>query len=317
MLAHHDSCLKKHNGVALITVLLIVAILTAIVSRLSFSNEIWRRQVENGSAHAQAVQATHAAQMWIDTILSQDKNSFDGMTDTWAQPVIPIPIAWGEMYGWMEDMQGRFNLNNLVNEEGKINSTALLQFENLLHQLQLNPGIAQAVADWIDPDSNTAGIDGAEDIYYIGLESPYMAANRPFVDIEELKLVRGIDLSAWNKLNPLITALPELTSINVNTASAEVLSAVLSDPKSSINIIIEAGIWQQEAQNKPFTRIEDFINQIPKTLNLNNFTSISVSSSYFKAHTQVTFDNVEQRMVTLFHRQNGRVSIVNQSRALF
>ena len=53
------------RGVALVTVLLVVAVLTAIVSRLTLSNEIWIRQVQGGAAMAQARQVARAAEEWV------------------------------------------------------------------------------------------------------------------------------------------------------------------------------------------------------------------------------------------------------------
>ncbi|MGY8815099.1 MAG: type II secretion system minor pseudopilin GspK [Gammaproteobacteria bacterium] len=313
-------CAKRtchQTGVALITVLLIVAMLTAIVTRLSLLNEIWIQQVENSGALAQAAQATRAAQIWAGSILEEDKNNFDASTDDWAQPMIPIPIAWGVMFGWIEDMQSRINLNNLVDDKGKINPLALEQFENLLQQLELDPGIAQAVADWIDADGNSSGYQGAEDLYYLNLERPYFAANRPFIDEQELLLVKGIDQSVWNRLRPFITVLPEFTTVNVNTASPEVLAAMLYNRETPRVLTNETQKWVDQAQVTPYESIEDFTRQIPAGLDIKNVEGLDVTTAYFKAHTQMSFDNVEHKMVTLYHRLRGDAIILHQSRTFF
>ncbi|MGK0298934.1 MAG: general secretion pathway protein K [Gammaproteobacteria bacterium] len=313
-------CAKRtchQTGVALITVLLIVAMLTAIVTRLSLLNEIWIQQVENSGALAQAAQATRAAQIWVGSILEEDKNNFDASTDDWAQPMIPIPIAWGVMFGWIEDMQSRINLNNLVDDKGKINPLALEQFENLLQQLELDPGIAQAVADWIDADGNPSGYQGAEDLYYLNLERPYFAANRPFIDEQELLLVKGIDQSVWNRLRPFITVLPEFTTVNVNTASPEVLAAMLYNRETPRVLTNETQKWVDQAQVTPYESIEDFTSQIPVGLDIKNVEGLDVTTAYFKAHTQMSFDNVEHKMVTLYHRLGGDAIILHQSRTFF
>ena len=92
-------------------------------------------------------------------------------------------------------MQGKFNLNNLVNAEGQANAPYVEQFTRLLQVLNIDASKAQAVVDWIDTDVNATLPDGAEDDYYTGLEVPYRTANRGISSISELQLVRGFSPS--------------------------------------------------------------------------------------------------------------------------
>lgn len=308
--------LIAQRGVALITILLIVALLTAIVSRVGLSGQIWVRQVENGNALAQADLAAHGTQFWIADVLEQDDNDYDGLTDIWALPLPPVPAGWGVLSGRIEDMQSRFNLNNLVDEEGKLNALALQQFERLLKLLELNPGIAQAVADWIDPDGSPAGSWGAEDVYYISLDTPYLAANRPFADTAELRLVRGIDITAWRKLEPFVSALPGNVSINVNTASAEVLASAVTEWEISGQALPRAQEWVAAAVQQPIDDMKLFSDrvfgneeQVPEGLGLD--------TAYFMAHTQINFDNVEYRLASLYRRDRDRATLLGQTRELF
>lgn len=103
---------------------------------------------------------------------------------------------------------------------------AQLRFILLLRALDLDPAIAQAVLDWLDPDSETRFPDGAEDEYYTELDPPYRAANAPIASTRELLLVRGVTEQIHARLAPFITALPMRTDINVNTAPAELLMSL-------------------------------------------------------------------------------------------
>lgn len=315
MSAHPTDIKPGQRGVALITVLLIVAVLTAIVSRLSLSSEVWLRQVENGKALAQADQGSRAAQQWIKYILEEDTNIYDGYTDIWAQPLPPIPVGWGYLYGWMEDMQGGFNLNNLIDDEGKLDGTAMQQFERLLQIVGLNTGIAQAVVDWIDPDGGTSGPAGAEDIYYMNLEPAYMAANRPLEDISELRLVRGIDAEAWRRLEPHVSALPRGTRVNVNTTTPETLAAMVTEWGAVDVALALAQRWTAQVQTNPFATLEIFADEALGSRD-NIPSGLSVTSQYFLAHTQLGFDQIEYRMATLYQRDGGRASIVRHNREL-
>jgi general secretion pathway protein K len=308
----------RQSGVALITVLLMVALLTAIVSRLSLSTEVWMRQVQNSNALAQARQATQAAQIWVMSILDDDDTDYDGNTDNWAQPIVPIPVAWGEVYGWIEDMQGGFNVNNLIDDEGNLNTVSMLQFERLLSSLELDPGIAQSIADWIDADSESSGPGGAEDLYYLSQEAPYLASNRPVLDLNELKLVRGMDQEVWNKLTPHISALPIATTVNINSTSPEVLAAMILDPQNQqVNLLSQTRRWLDDVETVPFTSMEEFTEMVGDQVNPEGLRSIGVSSSFFRAHTQINFGNVEYRMLTLYQREGRRSRILQHSREIF
>lgn len=306
----------RQDGVALITILLIVAILTAIVSRIGLSSQIWVRQVENSNALAQADLASRAAQSWIASILEQDDNSLDAGTDLWAQPLPPVPAGWGILFGWVEDMQARFNLNNLIDAEGKQDTLATLQFERLLQILELNPGIAQAVVDWIDTDGSPAGPWGAEDVYYISLDTPYIAANRAFEDTSELRLVRGVDLQAWQRLEPFVSALPGQTPININTASTEVLAAVVTEWDLAGQAMLQAELWTAAAAQQPVDDMKLFTDKMFGDGDIPLPQGLAFTTNYFMAHTQLSFDQLEYRMASLYHRNQGRARIVRHNREI-
>lgn len=316
MLALQTNMIVRQRGVALITIMLVVAILTAIVSRIALSNQIWVRQVENSAALAQADLASRAAQTWIASILEEDDNNFDAVTEVWAQPLPPLPAGWGILFGWVEDMQARFNLNNLVDAEGKLDTLAMQQFERLLQILELNPGIAQAVADWIDADSNTAGPWGAEDVFYINLATPYFAANRPFEDTAELRLVRGIDMEIWQKLEPYVSALPESTGININTASTQVLAAAVTEWDLAGQAILLAEEWTGEMAQQPVEDMTIVPEQMLGDKDKPIPPGLDLGTSYFMAHTQLSFGNVAYRMTTLYRRNQGQAVILRHNREL-
>lgn len=307
---------RTQGGVALVTVLLIVAVMTALVSRMSLSAMVWRRQVENGTALTQAIQGTRAAQIWVGNILESDTNGYDAPDEDWAQPLPPIPVAWGHLTGWIEDMQGRFNLNNLINSEGEQNGMAVQQFLRLLSSLELPPGIAEAAIDWIDPDGSTAGVNGAEDIYYLGLDYPYHAANRPFGDARELRLVRGVDREAWLKLEPFVSALPAATRLNVNTASAEVLNAILAAWNLPPESLQNAQAWIADPGREPARDLEAFAAEVLGTRETPALASLATTTDFFLVHSQLGLDNVEYRMATLYHRNEGRAVIVRHAREI-
>ena len=226
---------KRQRGVALITALLVVSLATvaavAMVTRLQVDMRRTGNLLNGEQAYAYAV----AAESWAFVILrrDQEESDFDSLEEDWASALPPIAVEGGFVNGHIEDLHGRFNVNNLIEDEGEptdaeasVNDEELAYFMRLLDVLGLEPALAPALLDWIDADINTRFPDGAEDDTYLLAEPPYRAANRPLASISELRLVKGFTREVLAVLEPHVTALPEVTVININTATPVVLQAL-------------------------------------------------------------------------------------------
>ena len=314
MLVRHVN--PQARGVALVTVLLILAILSAIAGRLSFSNQVWLRQVGNSAALIQSAQATRAVQEWAGIILLKDDNDYDSLQDLWAQPLPPLPVGPGFVRGYMEDMHARMNLNNLLDERGSADREAVRRFKRLLRILDLNPGIADAAVDWIDADGDVSGPWGAEDGYYLGMNPPYVAANRRFKDAAELRLVRGVDRAVWQTVKPFVSALPErATAVNINTAAPEVLAAVIREWGPPRKASVEAALWAGKTGRTPYKRVKDFYAEAALEYDADEPPSgLDVRSKYFLAHTQVRIGHNLRRMATLYRRSAERAVVLDHRR---
>jgi general secretion pathway protein K len=132
----------------------------------------------------------------------------------------------GELFGSIEDLQGRFNINNLVDQDGNVDELALEQFRRLLQVLGLDPRFAAVAADWVDNNQEPGFPDGAEDSIYTGVVPAYRTPNVPVTSATELAAIEGMDKQSFDILRPHIVALPGRTGINVNTATAEVLQSL-------------------------------------------------------------------------------------------
>lgn len=300
------------RGVALITVLLVLAILTAMVGRLSFSNQVWVSQVGNGAALLQAAQATRVAQDQVGIMLAQDDNEYDSFQDDWARPLPPLPVGPGFVRGYLEDMQARINLNSLLDRKGVLDREALQRFKRLLRILDLNPGIAEAVVDWLDADSSPSGPWGAEDGYYLGMNPPYLAANRRFRDAAELRLVRGVNANVWQKLKLFVSALPHAdTAVNINTASPEVLASVVPNRGAPRRALVEAVQWAGKARQTPFESVREFYEATGLDYDDDEPpTGLGVRSKFFLAHTRVETGNHSRNVATLYQRAAGRARVL-------
>jgi general secretion pathway protein K len=218
----------RQRGVALVTALLVVSLATVAAVAMATRLHVDVRRTGNLLHGEQAYAYALAAESWAEVILGRDANDskIDTLAEDWATALPPIAVEGGFVSGRIEDLQGRFNVNNLVGADGKASKPDLEYFKRLLGLLDVEPGLATALLDWIDADIDTTFPDGAEDDIYLLETPPYRAANRPLVSTSELRLVKGYSAEIIALLEPYITALPEPTALNVNTASPLLLQAL-------------------------------------------------------------------------------------------
>ena len=289
----------KQRGVAIVLAMGVVALAAIAASAIMVSQSTWSRQSELTADHVQARNFVHAGVDWARAVLSEDRrsSSIDHLGEPWALRLAPIPVDNGEITGYIDDQQGLFNVNNLV-RGGKVSVAQLAYFRRLLAVLGLPATLADALADWIDADSEQQSASGAEDAYYLALEPPYLAANRPLVDVAELALVRGFDDNVLARLRPFVTALPTYTQINVNTAPPEVLAAIVEglDLDSARELVAQR-------DKTYFRNAPDFSSRVPPRLRI-PLEDVTVSSDFFIATLRVTIGQTQARGAALLQREN-------------
>jgi general secretion pathway protein K len=217
------------RGVAVMTAMLVVAVGTILAVNLMWDATLDQRRTAAALAGDQGLMYVQGAEAWAADILRQDlvdSPDADHLAEQWAFELPPLPVEGGVIAGRLEDLEGRFNLNNLVGSNGREDPVAVAQFERLLGLLELDPALAGAVVDWIDADTELRFPDGAEDAAYADTDPPYRTANALITSPSELMAIIGFDKAAYDLLAPYVTALPPGTTINVNTASELVLQSL-------------------------------------------------------------------------------------------
>ena len=221
---------RRERGVALITAILLVALATVLAATIGYENAMTARRGSATFAFDQSVAVSMAAEAIGAYALRETRKANPTSTypgQPWATPYGPVDLIPGvTLEAWLEDAQGRFNLNNLVNSDGSTNPAAVQVFENLLTILQLEPKWAPMMADWIDSDTVPNNPDGAEDSVYLSQMPAYRAANMFITSPSEILALPGFGRDRYLKLAPFITALPQGTLVNLCSARAELLDAL-------------------------------------------------------------------------------------------
>lgn len=291
---------RAQRGVALITAVMIVAIAAAVAAKIAFAHQLWFRQMENVGDRDATDLLRRGALHWASVALLEDaaQNSIDHLGEPWAQGLPTLPVDGGAIHVSVEDAQGRFNLNNLLQSNGQPSTADLQVFQRLLATLKLDPLLANALLDWMDPDSDVTSPGGAEDVDYLALKTPYRAANQPLTSVEEVRLVRGFDAKTMQALLPYVTVLPPgvRTTINVNTASPALLAALANLDLPWAERVAE------NRRNKPMNNVGDFTALLPAGSQKLPSALASVKTDFFLITLDTSIGRHQRRTVALLRR---------------
>lgn len=285
------------RGAAVVSALLIAAIVATIGTTLLVTQEFWIAQMDHLRDRQAARASLHAALHWARANLYDDRQRgvADHLGEAWAQNLPPIDFEGARISGHIDDAQSRFNLNSLA-PEGRADPDAIAAYEHLLSDLGLPAALAQATADWLDKDSETRPPGGAESSYYQALPSPHRAADAPLVDVDELLWVRGHTPAIIAQLRPHVIALPTREPINVNTASAQVLAAVTG---LSLN---ETRQFVISREIEPVTKLADLPTRLPVAAGEIK-PGLGIGSRYFIVHCRVRRGAADLGLSALLDRQ--------------
>lgn len=267
---------NRQRGVALITVLLVLALASVAVVSMSTERQADIRRTDNLLLAGQRWQWVLALEQQAGATLLQDAktNAVDSSGDSWHQQSFSADMAGQRAAARLDDLQGRINLNNVF-RDGELSSEDVSRLRRLLVILKLEPKLIDAILDWTDADMEIRYPHGAEDETYTRKRPPYRAANRPFADLGELLLVEGIDRAAYQALLPYVYVAEGYAPLNVNTASATVLRCLADD------ISADQAESMFRAAGKPFAKVEDFLkDEAVADLKLGKY-GLSVGSEHF------------------------------------
>ncbi|KEZ79031.1 type II secretion system minor pseudopilin GspK [Salinisphaera hydrothermalis] len=303
---------RSQRGIALLTAMLIVAlaaiISAAMISRMTLamhrSGNIWNAE--------QAWWYGIGIENWLGTKLREDArhSKTDNLQELWARPVDYLPIDGGSISGQIIDLQGRFNLNNLVLGDPK---TSEAEFVRLIQAVSDTDEvtartIAQSAHDWIDSDINPTRPYGAEDDYYLGLSPAYRTGNTLMVSPSELRAVRGMTPLLYRELAPYISALPTATAINVDTAPAPVLQAIAQLPQGTGKKLVAM------RSGSPWQSIKSFRAANPLAGRDTDKASLSVSTQYFLVAGRIKVGDGTTQFYSVLHRDSsGAVNVIRQA----
>ncbi|AOK21014.1 general secretion pathway protein GspK [Burkholderia cepacia] len=299
---------RRERGIAIVTVLLVVALAATLAASVLGRQQVATRDVENQRLATQTMWVERAAVEWARaTLRAQSATSnvtFVGQP--WSLPAADVRLAdllppdaaavnaelsraW--ISGHVEDAQARFNLTNLVTRiaPGKpwqANGEGVLAYRRLLSQLSLDPALAQQTADYMLRSlRDTNGPDGWP---------------LQLVSVDDLARIPGYDARAIAALAPLVTILPDLTTVNANTAAEPVLVAAIPtlSPSQARRLVDRRGTAYFVSTGD----VAEYLAPVQGNATLPDGSSVGVDSLYFIVHCRVHSTRINARVDTLIAR---------------
>ncbi len=294
----------KQAGVVLLSILLVVALLSAITIRLVSRHSLNVAQSSHSIGSDLTLGYALGAETFAKQLLYVDATltgkDVDDLTETWAQPLAPFPLdeynnAFMEIQ--LRDLHSCFNINSLGHEELAIAEANHARLKMLLLNLGLPEVFADAWFDWVDANDEVKGY-GAEGGSYLLQEPAYRAANRPAAHVTEFALMAELEPEQLEKLMPYMCALPSTElQLNVNTAPMDVLNLLGTTP---VPINEEA---EPIGEPVSYKNVAEFTSAYP---NLEpGRTSMKVTSEYFELQTRVQIDGHITELTSVLHRELG------------
>ncbi|MDO3722099.1 type II secretion system minor pseudopilin GspK [Marinobacter sp. chi1] len=314
--------LFRQKGIALIMVLLAMALVVMLATGMTKQQTIRVFKAghflsqQQGTSIALGAEAYARVQLFTDHENDQEDSSLvDTPFEDWAgnSAILPLDDGLGVVQAQIDDLGGRINLNDLVNENGEVDLLTQQRLERLLIALDIDSIEVAKLIDWIDSNDQPVILEGgygAEDGQYLSQEPGYRTGNQPFANVSELLLIEGVEPEDVAALREHVTALPVTgLGINVNFASPEVLQSLHEDLTPGHIADIEEAL--EESQG--FDDLQEFLALNPFAgLGLNR-QGLSVRTHFFEVAARITYDNrIVYLHSTIYRNGEGEMQTVSR-----
>jgi len=289
---------RHQRGAALLTAMIIVTLVATLAAAMVWQQ--WRAiQVEASErARAQSAWILYGALDFAILILQQDKKQYTALTEPWATPLAESRLSTflaidksnadngpeAFLSGNIEDAQARYNLTRLLKDTGKPDPDEVAILSNLCEAVGIETGIASRIAEGLSTSA---------------------AGKLPPKLVDQLTWF-GLDPASVQALKPYVVLLPNTAMINVNTASKEVLSAVIGIDAATAESVL------QVRQRTPFRTPGEFAKLVPKATTPT--TRFVVHSDFFEVRGRLRLADRVLVERSLLQRQGNVFSVINHER---
>ncbi|WP_181157243.1 type II secretion system minor pseudopilin GspK [Pseudomonas poae] len=275
----HSPAAAKQRGMAIISALLIAAVVAVLAGSMLTRQTVFTRSLEAEQLRAQGQWLLQGALERNRQMLweARQKDVLTRLDQPWARS------QGGSFEGRVEDEQGKFNLRNLVNR-GQPDAEQLQSFERLCRTIGMDPAVSQRISRRVIAS------------YVAPVQYPMLRS------LDDLSGIEGLDPVSLQRMQAFVSVLPVNTWVNGNTASAELLSAVV--PQLSLSQA--HGLVSERDSGQWFINRGDFVNRLHMPHVVADSVRVGITSEWFRVQGQVRRDQRRVTMEALLHRPEDR-----------
>jgi general secretion pathway protein K len=304
---------QAQRGVAVVTALLVAALITVLTAQWFAAQDALGRTVEVQRSGTQARWLLTSATDWARLLLREDNNkNQDYVPEVWSIPLAPTRITdeSGRLEafasGKIEDAQSRFNLADLVDEKG-IYAPGVSALQRMFEALGLPSNEVSVIANAVNKTMPT--------------NRTVLAGSYPMPQIKtimDLQGVQGVKDETLLRLVDFTTVYPrvfdskKMSAININTASAPVLAAL--DPvfaggngQALVSKRERIGYFRQIGGN---TDIPSLSSRDPTISNFQPMPEAALNSQHFIATGRLQLGRVDIARQAMIKRTGGQTEII-------
>ena len=316
----------KQAGMALLTVLLLVAVMAALAISMLDDIRFGLRRSQNSQEMARAqwiaISADSLAQAQIRRLLEREPRRTT-LAGGWNGRPFVFPLEDGSIRAVLRDGGNCFNLNSVVEgvpEQWQARKLGVAQYLSLLAALGIDGtaanSLADALVDWIDSDGERSPY-GAEDAAYARHRPAYMTSGALLSEASELRAIEGYDAGTYERLRPYVCALPNnmLSPLNLNTLGEHdapllqmlTMSALGSAEARRLIAARPATGWMQTAAfwTQPALRALPLSGEV--------LGQVGLRTRYFRLQSQIVVGDAQLQSHALFDADaGGRIRLLER-----
>ena len=307
----------RQRGVAVVTALLLTTLAISIVASLFWQQQVQVRSMENQRLQLQTKWIQRGALDWASVILRQPFGGRISLEQVWATPLAETRLdqyiererVQGENFdaslsGQVFDASARYNLNNLASG-GMRDQAETEVLGRLLTNLRLEARLARPIADFVAAGQPLAAPDLENPVKVP--QAPRTGNPMPIMRVDDLLAVPGVKPETVEALRPFVIVFPSGdTKVNVNTAPAEVLAAVLAECS-----VAQATAMVEQRKRVPWNDIQQFRSEFTcaqQQQSPQGEAQIDVTSNYFLVQSRIRLDRAALDAESLVERGGNLVN---------
>jgi general secretion pathway protein K len=292
----------KHDGIALISALILIAIATSITTFIFKNQQSKIKEINLQRINLQATQIYDGAVDWIKLILDEDLkfSETDTLEEPWTLKLEKIDIknftedislqkefSNAHINGYLIDAERLFNVTNLILGDSKRKNFYKKRFENLLDEFS---------------DLEKSQIEKL----LLSIENFSISSDKFNFNAqkEDLINISNIDSKNFAKIHRLVIFLPVTSKNNINTIDQLMLKNLCSINEPNVEEIINA------RKESSFKNKRDLLKRVNSIQGNECLNFLKMSSNYFIVHGLVKIDKVIFNGSSLLDRTSGKTRLL-------